>query len=195
MSIRDYYLSEFRRDIETVTRGMTYPEACVMLGLNWMHECSLLPRVTESRRPFFLVCLYFTVLVDQAMHSHFGQWHHEFERLTLYPKFRVGLGHPAHLNPIFVFTVPIERKLVLESDIRALIPDGMSLFVDETDDFFRHHMPQITASQFFERLLADPDVASFYRGEAQADVAAVPLQQFVAHHLRKAVSDGLTSAA
>jgi len=186
MSLKDYYLQEFRGDLAVLFRGLDAPGIRFQLGNDWMRECSLLPRVSESHRPAFLVCLYFTVLVDQAMHTHFGFHHRRFEELTRYPKFLVGLGHEAHINPIHIFLVPIQRRLVTEESVRALIPEGMKLFVDETDDFFRHHMAEITSAQFFERLLSDRDVAaSYYPAHSEAE----PLPSLIVTHIRKAIAD------
>jgi hypothetical protein len=81
-----------------------------------------------------------------------------FEELTRYPKFRVGLGHPAHLNPVLIFEVPIDRQLVSGDAVREIIPETMDLFVAETGSFFRDHMAEISAQEFFDRLLADPDI-------------------------------------
>lgn len=92
------------------------------------------------------------------MRTHSSFESRRFEELTRYPKFRVGFGHPSHMNPILIFEVPIHRQLVSEDAVREIIPETMDLFVAETDSFFRDHMPEIKAQDFFERLLADPDV-------------------------------------
>lgn len=186
MSIRDYYLRDFQGDLAIMFRGMDARDVRYTFGNDWMRGCSLLPRVPETRRPQLLVCLYFTVLVDQAVHTHFWQFHRRFEGLTMYPKFLVGFGHEAHLNPVLIFQIPIQRGLVTESAIRSIIPAGMRLFIDETNDFFRHHMHEITTREFFGKLLADPDVSGR---------AADPLGQFISTELRKAVSDVDTDAS
>src|SRR5262245_3314726 len=108
MSIRDYYHQDFRGDLAAMFRDMDVRDVRYTFGNDWMRECSLLPRVPEPRRPPLLVCLYFTVLVDQAVHTYFLPFHRRFEELTMYPKFLVGFGHEAHLNPAFIFTVPIQ---------------------------------------------------------------------------------------
>ena len=52
------------------------------------------------------------------------------------------------------------EKLVDEkkSDIDAILPDGMRLFVDEVSSFCSNHTVDITAQIFFDKLLSDPDV-------------------------------------
>ncbi len=160
MKLKEYYHQKFRSDLVLLFRGFEPQEHSIILaaGHIWTHGCSELAQVPAERRPQFLACLYFTILVDQAMHTHFYFESRRFEELTRYPKFRVGLGHPAHLNPILVFEIPIERQLVSADAVQEIIPEMMDLFVFETVSFFRDHMPEINAQDFFHRLLADPDV-------------------------------------
>ncbi len=40
-------------------------------GHTWQYDCCNLNNVDSQSRAAFLICLYFTVLVDQAMHAHF----------------------------------------------------------------------------------------------------------------------------
>jgi len=92
------------------------------------------------------------------MHTNFYFESRSFEELTRYSKFRVGLGHLAHLNPVLIFETPIHHGFVSQDAIREIIPEMMKLFVDETASFFREHMPQIREKDFSDRILADPDV-------------------------------------
>ena len=159
-----------------------------------MSGCTLLPRVPADHRAHFLACLYFTVLVDQAMHTHFYFESRRFEELTQYPKFHVGLGHPAHLNPILVFEVPIHLHLVAADAIRQVIPEAMTLFVGETASFFREHMPEIRAQDFFARLLADPDInggrqwAFAVVADGKPAMKPASLHQLLAYELSSAIA-------
>ena len=114
-------------------------------------------KVPVKNRPAFLICLYSTVLVDQAMHAHFCEHYQKFASLTNYPKFCHGLSQ-FHHNPRGILSVPIEQNVIPEQDIKDLLPSGMTLFVDEVVDFFQNHMPQVQPEAFFEALLFDPDV-------------------------------------
>jgi len=62
------------------------------------------------------------------------------------------------MNPVLIFEIPIHRQLVSEDAVREIIPEMMDLFVAETASFFRDHMPEIHAQDFFARLLSDADV-------------------------------------
>ena len=153
-NIQDYYLHEFRRDINRFIGNSPVP----YFGHAWRYNCiRQLQCVPKERREAFLICLYFTVLVDQAMHCHFQDHYTAFERLARYPKFCHGLGQ-FYLNPRGILHSPIEVGLLNDDRLRLLIPDGMMLFVKETDSFFKTHMPTITTAEFFDKLLHDPDV-------------------------------------
>jgi hypothetical protein len=126
-------------------------------GHSWRYDCRGLERVQVAARPFFLVCLYFTVLVDQAMHEHYRSHYSRFEQLTRYPKFCHGLGQFQH-NPRAILSVPIERGLVSADDLHTQVAPGMELFVAEVISFFRGHLPDISPGEFFNRLAYDRDV-------------------------------------
>ncbi len=191
MTLKEYYYDQFRSDLALLLRGFEPREHARILGVGhiWAHDrCTQLSQVPADHRARFLACLYFTVLVDQAMHTHFYFESSRFEELTQYPKFRVGLGHALHMNPASILSVPIQQGLVSEDAVCQIIPKAMTLFVDETALFFRDHMPQIRASDFFERLLADPDVGGGSRWTL-ADARPTSLYQLVGYELSRASSE------
>ena len=153
MTIKEYYRSKFRRDLADFIPDKRYS----YFGHNWEFDCTGLEFIGEGDRVFFLVCLYFTVLVDQAMYTHYPDHYEKFGSLTKYPKFCHGLGQ-FQKNPRNILLVPIERGVVVKSRIDKLLNDGMELFVDEVRDFFDKYMAQIKASDFFDKLLFDSDV-------------------------------------
>ncbi len=153
MDIQSYYQSEFRLDVSRFFAGRTVP----YFGHNWRFDCSDLDRISCDARPAFLVCLYFTVLADQAMHCHFRQHYCQFEALTRYPKFCRGLGQ-FHLNPRGVLEYPVEQDRVNYDSLIAVLDDGLALFVSEVVNFFRGYMPQVDASSFLRELVYDPAV-------------------------------------
>jgi hypothetical protein len=63
--IGDYYHQSFREDV----RRFVGPELPTVFGTQSFGEGGGLDRVPNERWATFLVCLYFTVLVDQAMHE------------------------------------------------------------------------------------------------------------------------------
>ena len=151
--VRAYYRSHFRDDLARFLPTQNVP----YFGHSWSLDCGGLERIRETDRALFLVCLYFTVLVDQATHAHFPTHYAKFERLTRYPKFCRGLGQ-FHKNPRDILAGPIERGMVAKSAIDDVLRESMNLFVEEVVTFFGDHMPEITPSNFFYRLAYDPDV-------------------------------------
>ena len=198
MMLKEYYYQTFPSDLALLFRGFDPHEhaGILALGYIWMYrDCAQLSQVPADHRSPFLACLYFTVLVDQAMHTHFGCESQRFEELTRYPKFRVGLGHPAHMNPVLILDKPIHHGFVTADAVREVIPEAMTLFVDETASFFRDHMPQIGAQDFFDRILGDPDInggrqwAFAVVADGKPAMKPATLHQLLSHELSRAVSE------
>ncbi len=153
MQIRDYYHNNYRDDLLKFMPQTGVP----YFGHTWHQDCGNLCNVDPRFRAAFLICLYFTVLVDQAMHAHFNSDYPEFEKLTCYPKFCHGLAQ-FHHNPRELLYVPVKKGLVSQEKLESLLRSGMELFVDEVIDFFKRYMTQIKAEVFFKKLIYDPDV-------------------------------------
>lgn len=153
MNFADYYHASFRDDLSDFMRGRSLP----YFGHAWRIGCPDLERVHVSRRPAFVVCLYFTVLMDQAMHAHFSSLHPRFEQLTRSPKFCHGLGQ-FHLNPRAILSAPIEHGLVGQEDILKHLAEGMRTLVSDMESFLRDHLPEIPPKSFFKALVSDSDV-------------------------------------
>ena len=151
--IRDYYHGQFASDMAVFMPRPDVP----YFGHSWQSDCGGLNVIPPEKRAQFLVCLYFTVLVDQGMHSHFRTLYAKFETLTRYPKFCHGLGQ-FQKNPRQILDIPVERGLVSCDELGRLLRDGMKLFVDEIIDFSERHMPELNPRSFFEKLIYDPDV-------------------------------------
>lgn len=160
MSIRDYYHGEFRTDVANVVgQGAAFGgDERHYFGHTWKSDCQGLDCVPTPRQAEFLLCLYFTVLVDQAMHAHYREHYEAFRQLTLYPKFCFGLGQ-VHFSPYGILEAPIAQGKVAAAAVEALLGDAMAVFVEEVVSFCRAHMPQIDPGDFFAGLLGDPDMA------------------------------------
>lgn len=151
--IGDYYHQSFREDV----RRFVGPELPTVFGTQSFGEGGGLDRVPNERWATFLVCLYFTVLVDQAMHAHFPDLHDKFQELTGYPRFVRGLRGD-NLNPRVILDAPVDSGRISSRRMAEVIPGGMNLFVSEVVDFSRLHMPQLQPREFFGKLLKDPQV-------------------------------------
>lgn len=153
MKIKDYYQNQFRNDLAAFMPDIRVP----YFGHSWTYDCGNLNKIRLESRPAFLICLYFTVLVDQAMHAHFRSAYDQFEKLTRYPKFCHGLGQ-IQKNPRAILSVPAEKGMVDRNELAKELPDGMELFVDEVVHFFQTHMDDIDSAVFFDKVLYDSDV-------------------------------------
>lgn len=151
--IRKYYNNRFRKDLATFMPDRRVP----YFGHSWSYDCKNLNKISIASRPAFLICLYFTVLVDQAMHTHFRSIYLRFEQMTRYPKFCHGLGQ-FQKNPRAILSVPVEKGMVSQQEIEKTLSDGMELFVNEVVDFFQQHMQDINPADFLNKLIYDPDV-------------------------------------
>ena len=151
--MREYYQQHFRSDLQRFMPRSDLP----YFGHGWEYACPGLENVAPERRAKCLVCLYFTVLVDQAVYTHFPALYPKFEELTRYPKFCHGLGQ-FQKNPRDLLDLPVDRGLVTGASLAEVIPEGMNLFVDEVIDFSARHLPELEPIVFFQRLLDDPDV-------------------------------------
>ena len=79
MNIKQYYTNRFRNDL-----GIFMPDTRVpYFGHSWSYDCKNLNKIPLEQRGVFLICLYFSVLVDQAMYTYYPSQYTHFERLTL----------------------------------------------------------------------------------------------------------------
>jgi len=151
--IKGYYLNQFRADLTEFMPDKNVP----YFGHSWGADCRGLNEIPIESRPTFLICLYFTIIVDQAMYAHYRSDYQHFAKLTQYPKFCHGLGQ-FQKNPRELLRVPVQKGMVGKNAIEKELPAGMELFVDEVVDFFKNYMTNIDPSEFFDKLIYDSDV-------------------------------------
>jgi hypothetical protein len=77
-----YYRTGFASDLHSFMPDSRLP----YFGHAWPASCPELTQVPVERRAAFLVALYFTVLVDQAMHAHFHNHYQKFTPLNRLPR-------------------------------------------------------------------------------------------------------------
>lgn len=151
--IRNYYHNQFQADLATFMPDARVP----YFGHSWAYDCCNLNNIPIISMPYFLICLYFTVLVDQAMYTHFRSDYECFAQLTQYPKFCHGLGQ-FQKNPRELLLVPVQKGMVNKDKIEKELSAGMELFIDEVVHFFQNYMTHMNPADFFGKLLYDSDV-------------------------------------
>ncbi len=151
--IKKYYHERFRGDLAAFMPSTEVP----YFGHSWNYDCEHIETLPSEHRANFLICLYFTVLIDQAMYTYYRERYNEFNSLTKHPKFCHGLGQ-VQKNPREILYVPVEKGLVDKKQMEKEIPAGMELFVDEVIDFCQNQMKDISAAELLEKLRFDRDV-------------------------------------
>ena len=115
-------------------------------------------------------------------------------KATRYPKFCHGLGQ-FHKNPRAILVTPIARGFVGKPTLEALLAPGMVLFVSEIVSFFRDYMPEVTSSDFLDKLAYDRDV-QIPEIFVALDITAKDRIEYKAYHaLRQAIENEATKDA
>jgi hypothetical protein len=112
--------------------------------------------------PDFLCAVFYTVLVDQIIYTHFRMDYLAFQALTSYPKFDRTVGWARAMvmaNPYEVFSDDIlsSRGLAFES-VQERFQDWAGFIVRDLRTFFREHDVGTTRwEDVHHEMLADPD--------------------------------------
>jgi hypothetical protein len=174
MKFEDYYTKQFEHDLRkfyaTMPEGMRkhFPRSpeSYSISMNFLVEPDLALKVIPLEdRPNFAVCLYFTALVDQAMHYHFQNSYEKFRRLTNYPKLTgacpgacMYMAHPTialkctnlfNSDPseyINSRTETVERSQAI---LKPIVEEGIVYFLKDFPDFLRKYFPEIGEPESF----------------------------------------------
>ena len=114
----------------------------------------------QEDQPKFILCLFTTILVDQAMHAYGPQAFDEWKRRTGYP----GWGILSGLNSSpWVLLDGFGLNLMLGGNLTKLANAAMQLFVDEVVEYFDEFLPEQSVKDFLQRIQSDPDVRGPWR--------------------------------
>lgn len=100
----------------------------------------------EKDRLLFLMCFFYSALLDQAIHSSLREEHSEFDHLARYPKLVGILGsantnlHPANL----LVAVTVNVQALSNEAVTALFDDLTRFMVKEYVRFFTVEYPSLT---------------------------------------------------
>lgn len=149
-----YYQNEFREHVREFMRHQEIP--------GWFRLCEsniCESTVPEAKRAYFIICLFITVLIDQAMATYLKEEYKYLEKMTLYPKFGPGgIGCP-HIKPYNLVVEACNIGLVSEKDILSLLSASMRLLIPETISFFSKYVRSKSPGIFFLDMLRDRDIA------------------------------------
>jgi len=146
-----------------------------------------LSHVPRPEIPLFLFSTLYTVLIDQAMYTHFPAAYPRFRQLTCYPKMDGtvgGAGCMGHASPFSVFNADVLRSLGL--DIEAIVESwtGYAAFIcSDLQEWFDEHGPDLDVSwrDLRAAMLQDLDI-----------VAREPFGPVLARAIGTAVHHGTT---
>ena len=111
----------------------------------------------------FAISLFFTILVDEVMFTHYKQHYAKFRRLTMYPKFIgdcPGACH-YHRHPSDIFSGMNsysnrhEMANKQDYDFHTTFIEAIPGMKAECDDFIEKHMPEIDMEGFWRRCIAE----------------------------------------
>ena len=150
MLIEDYYNHNFCNDLNEFinlnNKKFNLKEGVCFHGLYGL-EC-----IQESNRSYFIICLFITVYVDQAMYTYFGYYYDKFESLTKYPKYHGGPSS-MNINPIVLFSENHIEVPIDSNEIISYMKEGMKLFISEVKAFFNDYIPEIDYIDFFNQII------------------------------------------
>jgi hypothetical protein len=171
MDIRLYYHRVFAKDLtlldckpacRSVKEIQGDPKLVFFGGTRWATWEKDMESVALEHREYFIICLFITITVAQAMYSYFPTYYRRFRQLTCYPNFGWCEIRQRNENPKLLLNIPLRNRTLFSpvvdfEKLNSLMPRGMELFYDETDIYFKDYQPEINTVEFFRKLLADPD--------------------------------------
>lgn len=157
-----YYNNEFRSDLNTFLSTIpnesryhhnleTRREITIQLGrLTSKHHH--LDFINQATRLNFAHALYWTILVDMVMYTHFQSSYDSFRNLTNYPKLigNCTLGCYHHYHPRNIYD-EMEFKMS-DEEINSSILSTLPAITQEITSFLISYMPDINTTQFLVRI-------------------------------------------
>ena len=125
-------------------------------------ENPVIGAMAQERRRCFATALYFTVLIDQVMFTHFQADYDTFRRLTAYPKFRGDCPGSCgyHIHPENVFAALAQpagsRKDDWLPEHEVIIREAVPTMKGEVLTFFREHMSNRDGVEVWAECAAEP---------------------------------------
>lgn len=158
MTFQDYYLNHFKADLsqffESIPEESKFHEDSENRKIYSIQLETLTSKkghinfLPESKRNYFAHALFYTVLVDMVAYTHFKFNYDEFQALTNYPKLIGNCMHlcKTHYNPIEIF-----NQMQIKNGAHDSAYETINAFMKEqTFHFFKNHMPQLDAEQFWQ---------------------------------------------
>lgn len=150
---RDYYSSRFGLQlIKVANADAGWRNSISLVGLipgavnATPGQARAFSLLEEKDRVMFLMCYFYSTLLDQAIHSGLRQEHSAFDNLARYPKLVGILGsactnlHPANL----LLAVTMHMDTLSSDTVTGLFDDVTTLMLNEYVRFFTLEYPALT---------------------------------------------------
>ena len=162
MEFQTYYNTNFRSDLHTFLS--TIPDKSRFHhNLETRSEVTIqLDRLTSNHhhldflnpatRLNFAHALYWTILVDMVMYTHFQASYDSFQKLTNYPKLigNCTRGCYHHYHPRNIYDKM--DFIMSDEEINSSIIDTKRIITSEIKSFLTSYMPSIDIPKFLERI-------------------------------------------
>ena len=161
MEFQAYYKMEFRSDLNTFLSTIPHTSLyhhnektrrTVTIQLDRLtanhHHLDFL----KTTRLNFAHALYWTILVDMVMYTHFQASYNSFQKLTNYPKLigNCTLGCFHHYHPRNIYD-KMDFK-ISDEEINSSIHSTIPFMTQEITSFLRCHMEDIDITQFLDQI-------------------------------------------
>jgi hypothetical protein len=111
-----------------------------------------LSHIPAAQRMLFIYALAFNTLIDQVMYAHFSTDYPAFQKITLYPKFELGLTN-INVNPWSI------AEKGWEGGGLPTFEKFSEFFIQDIKDFFgKHKFSEATWEKVKKSMTADPDI-------------------------------------
>lgn len=162
MEFQTYYKTNFRSDLNTFL-SMIPDESRFHHNIETRSEVTIqLNRLTSNHhhldflnkatRLSFAHALYWTILVDMVMYTHFRASYDSFQKLTNYPKLigNCTRGCYHHYHPRNIYK-EMDFKMS-DEEINSLILSTLPAITQEITSFLKSYMPDINTTQFLVQI-------------------------------------------
>jgi hypothetical protein len=180
-----YYREAFERDLEKVI-GSHVPR---YFGVNWrLGGCTELSQVAEPLRPYFVACLYYSVVIDQGICHHLHDTYSRSKLFSGYPKYCNGPSS-GHKNPREILRYSCVHGMVDHDCLMILAEPAAQLFVPEIAETLQRYLPKANVGEFFYLWTGFPEMNCWSTRVARRFPREVLVEKSFFLHLRKAASE------
>jgi hypothetical protein len=168
MTFDDYYRGRFRQDLAAVLQSAPRshehpgdPDGGTIQPRSLSIENRAIGALSPGAVGHFATALYFTVLVDEVMYTHFQPHYDAFEALTRYPKLRGDCpgGCSSHIHPSHIFGALNQPAGSWKANAYEAFRDNMREAVPvmrrEVLNFFPMHLQAVDGAEVWRRCRAE----------------------------------------